>query len=90
MWVLFNGISASDNFRIEVVTHLEYVPTLVFGSWSPPEAPVLNESDLTGFFREIRTNISDVISGDMGRALTGGVELGKKVGRGMRLVSAFF
>lgn len=36
MWVLFNGLSASDSFRIEVVCHVEYIPTLPFGSWSPP------------------------------------------------------
>lgn len=42
MWVLFNGINSgavNDSYRIEVVTHVEYIPTLPFGSWSPPEVP---------------------------------------------------
>lgn len=39
MWVLFNGLTNTDSFRIEVVTHVEYVPTLPFGTWAPPETP---------------------------------------------------
>jgi len=46
MWVLFNGLSVTDSFRIEVVTHVEYVPTLAFGTWAPPSTPVLEPESL--------------------------------------------
>jgi hypothetical protein len=35
IWVLLNGISTSDTYRVEVVTTVEYIPTLTFESWSP-------------------------------------------------------
>jgi hypothetical protein len=35
MYVLLNGISTTDTFRVEVVTRVEFVPTLIFDSWSP-------------------------------------------------------
>ncbi len=49
MWILFNGLSQTDSFRIEVVCHTEYVPTLPFGSWSPPEAPSLDSNFMSKF-----------------------------------------
>jgi len=41
IWLLFNGINASDSYRVEVVTTVEYIPTLVFESWSPSKTSPL-------------------------------------------------
>lgn len=83
MWILFNGLSATDSFRIEVVCHVEYVPTLPFGSWSPPQAPKLDDGALTNLLRTVRNVLPEVINGDFGRKLTGAVELGRKIGQGV-------
>jgi len=88
MWVLFNGIALSDTFRIEVVTHVEYVPTLPFGSWAPPESPSLDISYLSKFLMSVRNNLGEVINGDIGRELSGAMEVGRKIGQGLKLVSA--
>lgn len=55
MWILFNGLAISDSFRVEVVCHVEYIPTLPFGSWSPPLPPKLDDSHLSHFLKEVRT-----------------------------------
>lgn len=83
MWILFNGLSATDTFRIEVVCHVEYVPTLPFGSWSPPEAPTLDNSALTTFLKSVRNVLPEVINGDYGRKIAGALEVGRKIGKGI-------
>jgi len=83
MWILFNGLSATDTFRIEVVCHVEYVPTLPFGSWSPPEAPTLDSSALTTFLKNVRNVLPEVINGDYGRKIAGALEVGRKIGKGI-------
>ncbi len=90
MWVLFNGLAATDSFRVEVVVHVEYVPTLPFGSWSPPEPPTLDSSFLSKFLGSIRNNLSEVINGDLGKTISGALETGRKIGQGLQLVSAMF
>jgi hypothetical protein len=35
MWLLFNGINSADTYRVEVVTTVEFIPTLGFDPWSP-------------------------------------------------------
>lgn len=80
MWILFNGLSNTDSFRIEVVCHIEYIPTLPFGSWSPPEAPVLDNSALTTFLKSVRNILPEVINGDYGRKIAGVIETGRKIG----------
>lgn len=88
MVCLFTGISTSDTFRVEVVTNVEYEPTLTFGAWSPPEPSKITPNDLTDFLRSTRSNIEDVISGDLGRKLYGSYEIGRKMYEGMKLISA--
>jgi len=83
MWILFNGLSVTDTFRIEVVCHVEYVPTLPFGSWSPPEAPTLDSGALTTFLKSVRNMLPEVINGDYGRKIAGALELGRKIGKGI-------
>lgn len=81
MWILFNGLAATDSFRIEVVCHVEYVPTLPFGSWSPPEAPVLDDGALTTLLKTVRNVLPEVINGDFGRKISGVLETGRKIGQ---------
>lgn len=90
MWVLFNGISTTDTFRIEVVCHVEYIPTLPFGSWSPPESPSLSEDKLTSFLKEVRSLLPEAVNGDLGRKVAGAMETGRKFGKAMALVASVF
>jgi hypothetical protein len=53
MWLLFTGISTSDTYRLEVVTTVEYVPTLTFDSWSPSEVSKVSRTDVTPMFKSI-------------------------------------
>ncbi len=90
MWILINGIvggASGDSFRIEVVTHVEYIPTLPFSTWSPTEATKVTESQVGGLLKEIAGKIPDVISGDVGRVLSGAYEVGRKMYETYKLAS---
>lgn len=53
MWLLFTGISALDTYRLEVVTNVEFVPTLAFDSWSPALPSVLTTQDTTPMLKSL-------------------------------------
>lgn len=80
MWILFNGLNTGDSFRIEVVCHVEYVPTLPFGAWSPPSTPILDQSYMAQFMKSVRGILPEVVNGDLGRKVSGAMEVGRKLG----------
>jgi hypothetical protein len=61
--LLFSGISTLDVYRIEVVTRVEYVPTLLFDSWSPAIKSPVSESAIK--------NLADIVDKDLTGAITG-------------------
>lgn len=63
MWLLFNGISTQDTYRLEVTTTVEYVPTLNFDSWSPAVSSDISHSDTTPIFKELAKDIFSVVTG---------------------------
>lgn len=63
IYALFSGISASDTFRVEVVSTWEYVPTLNFEAWAPSGISQVStdiQREARGFIAE---NIPNLIRG---------------------------
>lgn len=77
MWFLFSNISASDGYRVEVTTVVEYVPTLTFDSWSPSMASKISTAQTTPIFKELGQNIFNVVTGHIGRQLGGNTITGQ-------------
>ncbi len=71
IYVLFNGISTSDSFRVEVVTTVEYIPTLVFESWSPSKASELSTDVSKSLSKFFGNNIFEAITGKLGDMIVG-------------------
>jgi len=66
MYLLLDGISTTDNFRVEIVTRVEFVPTLTFDAWAPSIPSKLTTEDLAPFKKVVSSSISESVSGLLG------------------------
>jgi len=90
MWLLFSGINTADTYRIEVVTTVEFIPTMGFDPWSPAMQSKIMTKDTESLLHDVSLEgIFDVITGELGRDLFGGGNTGMIVNKAIETFQSF-
>jgi hypothetical protein len=68
---LFEGINNADSYRVEVYVSYEFVPTMVFESWTDVKTSKTPREATSLLKKFIESNLFNTVSGVLGEQLSG-------------------